>query len=54
MEEFDAIFSFMNLAGVLVILAILFGPSLLSGYENWKIRQGLKGEDPISKIREIK
>jgi hypothetical protein len=54
MEEFGAIFSFVSLAGVLVIAIILFGPSLLSSYENWKIRQGLKGENPMSKIREIK
>jgi hypothetical protein len=42
MEEFGAIFSFVSMAGALVIAIILLGPSLLSSYENWKIRQGLK------------
>ena len=54
MEEFGALFSFVSLAGVLVIAVILLGPSLCSSYENWKIRQGHKGENPMSKIKEIR
>src|SRR5208283_507783 len=54
MENFDALSSFIVLAGVLVNAAIFFGPSLCSSYENWKIRQGFKGENPMSKITEIK
>ncbi len=54
MENFDALSSFIVLAGVLVIAVILLGPPLCSSYENWKIRQGLKGENPMSKITEIK
>lgn len=54
MDESGAIFSFVSLAGVLVIAVILLGPSLLSSYENWKIRRGLKGENTMSKIKEIR
>ncbi len=42
MENFGVLFSFIDLAGVLVITVILFGPSLYSSYENWNIRRGLK------------
>ncbi len=54
MENFDALSSFIVLAGVLVNAAIFFGPSLCSSYENWKIRQGHKGVNPMFKIREIR
>jgi len=42
MEEFGSLFSFIALAGLLVMLAILFGPSLYSSCQNWKIRCGLE------------
>ncbi len=54
MEEFGPLFSLVSLVGALVISVILLGPSLCSSYENWKIRQGLKGENPMSKIKEIR
>jgi len=54
MEEFGELFGFIDLAGVLVITVILLGPSLCSSYENWKIRQGYKGVNPMLKIREIR
>ncbi len=54
MEKFDALSTFLDLAGVLVIAVILLGPSLYSSHENWKIRRGLKGENPMSKISEIR
>src|SRR5208283_1737703 len=54
MENFDPLSSFIVLAGVLVNAAIFFGPSLCSSYENWKIRQGHKGVNPMFKIREIR
>ncbi len=28
---------------LLLLLGLLFGPSILSRYENWKIKKGLKG-----------
>jgi len=34
MEEFGSLFSFIALAGLLVILAILLVPSLFSYYQN--------------------
>jgi hypothetical protein len=42
MEKADALIIFVVLAGIAVFSAILFGPSLYSSYQNWKIKRGLK------------
>jgi hypothetical protein len=42
MEKADSLFIFVVLAGMLVFSTILFGPSLFSQYQNWKIRKGFK------------
>jgi hypothetical protein len=42
MEKADALIIFVVLAGIVIFAAILFGPSLYSSYQNWKIKQGLK------------
>ncbi|MGO9572386.1 MAG: hypothetical protein ACLP5H_33130 [Desulfomonilaceae bacterium] len=42
MEKADALITFVVLAGIVVFSAILFGPSLYSSYQNWKIKRGLK------------
>jgi hypothetical protein len=42
MEKADALIIFVVLAGIAVFSAILFGPSLYSSYQNWKIKRGRK------------
>jgi len=42
MEKADALIIFVVLAVIVVFSAILFGPSLYSSYQNWKIKRGLK------------
>jgi hypothetical protein len=42
MEKADTITIFVVLAGIVGFSAILFGPSLYSSYQNWKIKRGLK------------
>ncbi len=42
MEKADWLIIFVVLAGILIFSAILFGPSLYSSYQNWKIKRGRK------------